>query len=256
MDDNNDMANSRLAKKIQTLYNKLLLSLGQCDLCGNNLNNCILPQQTLVCSSCFADLPLFKQAIVQGDLLNWPSINKALPNINFDHLVSLSPYLPPFTQWLPQLKYQGRFELASLLSTLLAQLFTQESFEKYALPFDLMLSVPLHPRKWQIRGFNQAHLLAKPLAHHLQIPYDRTALARVKNNNSQVGQSGKQRRNNLVDAFMLVKALPRNTKHVLLVDDVLTTGSTTNEISKILKRAGARTVTVATICLSLPATKN
>jgi len=247
--------------KIQTLYNKFLCSLGQCDLCGNDLCDntlcdSIIPQQTLICSCCFADLPLFKQDIIQSDLLNWPSVNKALPNSQFDHLFCLSPYLPPFTQWLPQFKYQGRFELASLFANLLAQQWKKQYLSKLASPVDLILSVPLHISKWQIRGYNQAHLLAKPFAQLLQIPYDEAALIRTKNNISQVGQTGRQRRNNLANAFTLAKELPSNTKHIILVDDVLTTGSTANEISKILKHVGVNKVTISTICLSLPSASN
>lgn len=256
-------------RKTQTLYRKVLLTFGQCDLCGNGLSTDFtfqqtnnsqtllkqsLPKQSLLCSSCLADLPVFKQTVIQGDLLNWPKIDKALPDIHFDHLVCLSPYLPPFTQWLPQLKYQGRFELASLLSNLLAKLFLEQVMTKVSgdTPIDLILSVPLHSRKWQIRGYNQAHLLAKPLANLLQLPYDETLLKRVINNMSQVGQSGKQRRKNLTNAFQLTKLLPTHIKHVMLIDDVITTGSTTSEISKLLKRAGAEKITVATICLTLP----
>ncbi len=238
--------------KIQTLYNKFLCSVGQCDLCGNSLTDTTSPQQTLVCSSCFADLPLFKQDIIQGDLLNWPSINKALPNHHFDHLVCLSPYLPPFTQWLPQFKYQGRFELASLFANLLAQLWKKQNSPKLASPVDLILSVPLHCSKWQIRGYNQAHLLAKPFAQHLQLPYDEIALIRAKKGKTQVGQTGKQRRRKLAKSFMLAKELPNNIKHIILVDDVLTTGSTASEISKLLKQAGIEKVTIVTVCLTLP----
>lgn len=253
-------------RKIQKLYRQFLLSVGQCDLCGNNLNStptqapslCQQPvyHQTLICSSCFADLPLFKQEIIQNDLLNWPAINKALPNIHFDHLICLAPYLPPFTQWLPQLKYQGRFELASLLSNSLARLFTDELLAKYISSIDLVMSVPIHSQKWKIRGYNQAHLLAKPLANYLQLPYDETALIRVKNNISQVGKTGNERRNNLAKAFKLAKKLPCHIKHVMLVDDVLTTGTTANEISKILKHAGINQVTVTTACLTLPKPNN
>ena len=107
--------------EIQALFNTILRSISQCDLCGNNLCCNSTHSQTLICSSCLDDLPLFNQEIIQGDLLNWPAINKALPKIYFDHLFCLSPYLAPFTQWLPQLKYQGRFELASLFTYLLAQ---------------------------------------------------------------------------------------------------------------------------------------
>lgn len=243
--------------KIQRLYHTLLLTLGQCDLCGNNLNSNNLgsksiPSQTLICSCCFTDLSLFKQEIIQGDLLNWPAVNKALPNIHFDHLFCLAPYLAPFTQWLPQFKYQGRFELASLFANLLAQQWLQQYLIKPASSTVLMLSVPLHSSKWQVRGYNQAHLIAKRFAHYLQLPYDNKALIRIKKNNSQVGQTGSQRRSNLGNAFILAKAFPNDIKHIILVDDVLTTGSTASEISKLLKQAGVEKVTVVAVCLTLP----
>jgi ComF family protein len=240
--------------KIQMLYRKFLSSLGLCDLCGNNLQNKTTPNQTLLCSSCLTNLPLFKQDLIQGDLLNWPSINKALPKIQFDHLVCLSPYLAPFTQWLPQFKYQGRFELASLFAHLLAQQWKNENLTSLVSSVDLILSVPLHISKWQVRGYNQAHLLAKYFAHHMQLPYDESALIRSKKNISQVGKTGIQRRNNLANAFTLAKKLPDSTKHVILVDDVLTTGSTASEISKILKCVGVKKVTITAICLTLPNT--
>ena len=244
-------------RQIQVFYNKLLLSLSQCDLCGNSLDQGRLNHQntctqTLICSSCFADLPLFKQETIQGDLLNWPAINKALPKIDFDHLFCLSPYLAPFTRWLPQFKYQGRFELASLFANLLVQQWQEKNLTLKTLPVDLVLSVPLHISKWQIRGYNQAHLIAKPFAHYLQLPYDDNAIVRIKKNTSQVGQTGRQRRENLTNAFILAKELPRNTQHVILIDDVLTTGSTASEISKLLKQVGVAKVTVITVCLTLP----
>jgi ComF family protein len=240
---------------IQTLYNRFLLSLGLCDLCGNDLHTKLTPQQTLICSSCLTDLPLFKQDIIQGDLLNWPAVNHALPNIHFDQLISLSPYLSPFTQWLPQLKYQGRFELSSLFAYLLAMQWQQKNLIKIASTVDLILCVPLHISKWQVRGYNQAHLIAKSFAQHIQKPYDDSALIRTQNTESQVGQTGNQRRNNLYGAFKLVKELPSNTKHIILIDDVLTTGSTASEISKLLKGFGVRKVTIVTICLTLPKSK-
>jgi len=243
--------------QIQTLYHNLLLALGQCDLCGNNLaidNICNKRpiEQTLLCTSCYADLPLFNQAMIQRDLLNWPAINKALPNIHFDHLFCLAPYLPPFSQWLPQFKYQGRFELASLFGILLAQQWQAIEVTLKTAAIDLVVSVPLHTSKWQNRGYNQAHLIAKPFAHHLQLPYDETALIRSKQSTCQVGQSGSQRRKNLTNAFSLANKLPSQIKHVMVIDDVLTTGSTASEISKLLKQAGVTRVTVLTVCLTLP----
>ena len=112
--------------------------------------------------------------------------------------------------------------------------------------------MPLHISKWQLRGYNQAHLIAKPFSQLLKLPYQGSALVRVKKNISQVGQTGAQRRNNLASAFTLRQPLTKAVKHVLLIDDVLTTGSTASEISKLLKRNGVERVTVVTVCLSLP----
>jgi ComF family protein len=230
--------------QIQNYYQRILLAFSQCDLCGNATH-----QQALVCSSCLADLPLFKQKIIQADLLNWPAVNKSLPRIHFDHLFCLSPYLTPFNHWLSQFKYQGRFELASLFASLLAKQW-QDTHPTSSI--DLILSVPLHISKWQQRGYNQAHLIAKPFSQLLQLPYQGSALVRIKKNTSQVGQTGAQRRNNLANAFALRQPLSKEVKHVLLIDDVLTTGSTASEISKLLKRKGVEKVTVVTVCLTLP----
>jgi ComF family protein len=116
----------------------------------------------------------------------------------------------------------------------------------------LVLSVPLHIIKWQERGFNQAHLIAKPFSQLLQIPYHGSALVRLKKNASQVGQTGAKRRKNLTNAFTLRQPLAKAVNHVLLIDDVLTTGSTASEISKLLKKNGVEEVTVITVCLTLP----
>jgi ComF family protein len=229
---------------INALYQYILLTFSECDLCNNPTE-----QQALICSTCLADLPLFKQKIVQGDLLNWPAVNKGLPRIHFDHLFCLSPYLTPFNQWLPQFKYQGRFELASLFASLLAKKWQEASSTP---PIDLILSVPLHISKWQQRGYNQAHLIAKPFSQMLQLPYDGSALIRIKKNTSQVGQTGVQRRNNLANAFALRYPLAAEVKHVMVIDDVITTGSTTSEISKLLKGNGVERVTIVTVCLTLP----
>ena len=231
--------------KFHGYLNRIKRVISQCDLCGNNVQT-----NLLICDTCFADLPLFNQNITQTDLLNWPAINRALPDVYFDHLFCLSPYLSPFTHWLPQFKYKGRFELSTLFVDLLYQQW-QKVGSQYA-NVDLVLSVPLYISKWQARGYNQAHLIAEKLAKKIAVPYQASILQRIKHNESQVGQTGKQRRRNLADTFMLVEPLSQNVNHVVLVDDVVTTGSTASEISKILKKAGVAKVTLVTVCLTLP----
>lgn len=150
---------SRLCQKGERWYRQQIINLSCCDLCGLQCRG--FP---LLCNSCFDDLPIFYVDKTAGDLLNWPAINKALPNINFDHLICLSPYVAPFDHWLNQFKYQGRFELGDLFAQLLAQYWKNNHLMFLGDPPDLVLAVPLHIDKWKIRGYNQAHLIARSLA--------------------------------------------------------------------------------------------
>ena len=240
-------------------YTQILKNISCCDLCGANVNSsCLLRHslsQALVCQSCVNDLPYFNQSLISGNLLSWPAVHRALPNIHFEHLFALSPYIYPFNKWLAQIKYLGRFELANLFSTLLYAQWQASLINQVITPIDIVLSVPLHIKKWQVRGYNQAHLIAKSFADELSLPYDENLVIRVKNNDSQMGKTGSQRRKNLANAFALQGKLASHVKHVLLIDDVVTTGTTASEISKLLKQAGVETVTLVTVCLALPNTK-
>ncbi|MEY8198188.1 MAG: ComF family protein [Colwellia sp.] len=241
-------------------YTDSLKNISCCDLCGANVSNSYLLgyslSQALLCQSCVNDLPYFNQSLIAGNLLCWPAVHRALPNIHFEHLFALSPYTYPFNKWLAQMKYLGRFELANLFSALLCAQWQAMVMNQAITPIDLVLSVPLHVKKWQVRGYNQAHLIAKSFAGKLSLPYDANLVVRVKNNDSQMGKTGSQRRKNLANAFALQRKLVSHIKHVLIVDDVVTTGTTASEISKLLKQAGVETVTLVTVCLTLPNAKN
>ncbi len=242
----------------------LLRGVSCCDLCGANLvnqdyflkENFKALKQSLVCHYCLHDLPYFKQDIISGNLLNWPATYHALPNIHFDRLFSLAPYVYPFDDWITQLKYSGRFELANLFAVLLVEHWKGIAQTEDCNKVDLVVPVPLHIKKWQLRGFNQAHLIASPFAKLLGLPYDDKLLQRVKNNECQMGKTGSQRRKNLANAFQVQATKVNKIRHVLLVDDVVTTGSTASEISKVLKESGIETVTLVTVCLALPKTIN
>lgn len=234
--------------------------LSCCDLCGNGCHS-----QAIICDFCLADLPLFDLKALHGNLLTWPGVNAILPKRMFDKLITVSPYQWPIDSWVRQLKYHGRFELVDLLSFLLFQQwknivqYESESSQTFRPP-QLLLSVPIHLNKWQSRGFNQAHLLAANFAKKANISYLPNALKRTHKNISQAGQTGAARRKNLRHAFKLSTEYLINKKtllpeHVMLLDDVVTTGSTCNEICALLKNNGVKKVTVLSICLSLPGNK-
>lgn len=112
---------------------------------------------------------------------------------------------------------------------------------------DCITYVPLTKKSAYKRGYNQSKLLAKSLSKRIQTPAICGAIKRVKSGKAQKGLTGEQRIENVKGAFKVVKLDKFKDKNVLLVDDVLTTGSTVDEICRILLKARARDVYVATV---------
>jgi ComF family protein len=116
---------------------------------------------------------------------------------------------------------------------------------------DLVMPVPLHRKKLSSRGFNQAVLLGEIFSLQLKMPLDRWNLRRIRWTEPQVNLAAPDRRTNVKGAFAIQDpALVRGCR-VLLVDDVLTTGSTVEECGRVLKAAGAADVTVITVARAL-----
>ncbi|MEY2479509.1 MAG: hypothetical protein QOI04_436 [Verrucomicrobiota bacterium] len=111
--------------------------------------------------------------------------------------------------------------------------------------FDLIVPVPLHPARERERGFNQAQLLAEILSTKIDIPLV-PALERIRYTTTQTAFDRAERMQNLHNAFRLRKKIAVRDLRVLLIDDVLTTGSTLSECARILKAGGAISVHAAT----------
>ena len=111
--------------------------------------------------------------------------------------------------------------------------------------FDVLVPVPLHPARQRERGFNQARLLSELLSAQISIP-SKLHLERIRYTTTQTALDRSERMENLHNAFRLRKNADVRGLRVLLIDDVLTTGSTLNECARVLKRAGALSVYGAT----------
>ncbi len=231
------------AAKFIALKQHYVTSVHRCDLC-------LQPSDkfSLLCNTCFTDLPRFDLSACQGNLLNHPQINRQLPQISFDKLIAIGPYQWPYNQWISQLKYQHRFEVGQLLAQIFAAHLTVELLTDN-LP-ELFMPVPLHSRRLKQRQYNQAALISYKLAQLLGCKHNGAIIKRVVNTLPQVGQGGASRRRNLKHAFTLgsMATLPN---HVAIVDDVLTTGATMSEICKLLTAHGVKQITVLTVCLAL-----
>lgn len=146
---------------------------------------------------------------------------------------------------LHALKYRGRVALADPLGQALAEVVREDPILSAA---DALVPVPLHPRREAERGFNQSEELAKVVARQTGIPLLRT-LVRVRPTAPQVGLPEVERRGNVRGAFAVrgpVRAL-----RVLLVDDVITTGSTLAECARTIRGAGGEVVGAVTVAMAL-----
>jgi ComF family protein len=157
------------------------------------------------------------------------------------------------------LKYEQVRPAAAVLGRMLAEAIgvLEPSFGPNPV---LVIPVPLHAGKLRQRGFNQSELIAKAAIKlnsaggKLQLS-DRV-LERRRETQSQIGLTRHQRRENLRGAFSVVKAEQVSGRKFLLVDDVFTTGTTVSECARVLRRAGASKVWVATVARTLKAEAN
>lgn len=145
---------------------------------------------------------------------------------------------------LHELKYQGQRDVG----TALGQLYGAELYQAgLAAAFDLIVPVPLHPRKLAKRGYNQAAAFASGLATGLQLPWSATALRRTTHTSTQTQKNRAQRWENVAAVFEVENAQHIIGRRILVVDDVLTTGATLEACGAVLLAAGAAEVSIATI---------
>jgi len=145
-------------------------------------------------------------------------------------------------------KYRNKTHLRRPLALLTTEILSE--FIRSRRP-DLIMPVPLHRKKLSSRGFNQAVLLGEILSQRLKIPLDRRNLQRIRWTEPQVNLAAHDRRTNVRGAFAIRESALLNGCRVLLVDDVLTTGSTAEECGRVLKAAGVDDVTVITVARAL-----
>jgi competence protein ComFC len=140
-------------------------------------------------------------------------------------------------------KYSGQIHLRHLVASWLFAALEDDRLR--AREFDLIVPVPLHPARERERGFNQADLLAELLNAHMSIQAHQV-LERTRYTTTQTAFDRTERMENLRGAFRLRKDADVRQLRVLLIDDVLTTGSTLNECARVLRKGGARSVHAAT----------
>lgn len=159
----------------------------------------------------------------------------------FDRALSLAAYEGPLARAIQRLKYQKEWVLTGPLAGLMSR------HPWWDETYDSLIPVPLHRRRLQERGFNQAVLLGRQCR---KVPADKLkprSLQRVRHTPPQVDLRPAERERNVRGAFQIRHPRDITGKSIVLLDDVYTTGSTVNECARVLKKAGARRVSVITL---------
>ncbi len=180
-----------------------------------------------MCAGCNAQLPRHCSPLAAPDSL--------------DACVVAVEFRAPIETWVHRFKYPragiGGIDVAS---GAVARALVLEAAARAAPPRpDLVIPIPMHPRRWRARGFNPAGLLARHVARTLALPCSSRALERVRDTPSQTGLDRRGRLRNVRGAFTCSAGMPAG---IWLVDDVVTTGSTLAEAARMLRAAGARRV--------------
>ena len=168
---------------------------------------------------------------------------------SFDSARALGPFAGLFRELIHLMKYQGHTKIAVEMGTWLGQLAEREiNADSFPSQDELLITfVPINRERWKRRGYDQSQVLAISAAKYLELNCVKT-LVRKKPSSSQTTLSAHYRKKNLKGVFAVKSPQTVLEKRILLIDDVLTTGSTASACARELKRSGAASVDVLTVC--------
>jgi len=196
-----------------------------------------LPDNTPCCSRCA--LPLAEEVI--GEVMCGRCIKK-LPK--YDYLHSPFKYQDEIIGLIHQLKFADKISYARTIGELLLLQYAEKIKHQHGKP-DWIIPVPLHTKRLKQRGYNQSTEIARVLSKNESILIAHDAVERVKATQEQKGLSARQRQSNIKGVFKVIETA--QCKHILILDDVVTTGATVNELATVLKKSGVEKVGVLSI---------
>lgn len=190
---------------------------GQCSLCGLPVDGDLAGLPSFRCSDCVQHPP------------------------SFDLARSYGVYGGALRDLVHLLKYERMTPLSGRLGAMMVEAAQRQDCAEAFAACDAVVALPLDPQRRRERGYNQAELLARHVAHGLRLPLSPDACRRIRATSPQAGLTRPQRRTNVQGAFEAVPDLVAD-KIILLVDDVMTTGATMSACSRALFQAGAKRI--------------
>lgn len=212
-----------------------------CLACKRALND----NEDIICISCRHDLPVTNfhfnnDQTVLKVFYGRATVENATSLLRFDKK-SIAQHL------IHQLKYKGHEEIGGLLGDWLGnELKTCEGYNK----IDIVIPVPLHDKKLKTRGYNQVAKFAQQIAKSLNVQYVDDALLKVTNTTSQVNKKRFARWNHNEELFTLKNSKAIEGKHILLVDDIITTGATLEACTQVLNQSKNIKISIASMAIA------
>ncbi|UCG34941.1 MAG: ComF family protein [Candidatus Omnitrophota bacterium] len=165
----------------------------------------------------------------------------------FKRVISITAYKEPMTKLLHLFKYKNYDYLGRFLSHLMIQHIERIGLDLSC--YQAIIPVPLHPFRRKERGYNQTELLAKQIANHFQIPLRNDIIYQKKDKTSQTKLKKEQREKAMQGVFIAKESL--KGKNIVLIDDILTTGSTLKECALTLKKRNTKDIIAITLSKTL-----
>ena len=197
------------------------------------------PTENNICQRCWDNLPRANPVCLEPSAFQ-KSLQK---KVFFDKSVAVWQYSDPAQEIIHLLKYDSHRRLSENLGRAMGNVALK--LTEYA-QADCILPVPLHSIKHREREFNQSLLLARYVSEVIKVLVNSKALVRIRQTNPQANLTAEERRYNVEDAFAVSAKAFVDGAVVIIIDDVITTGSTINECAKELKKAGAKQVLALT----------
>lgn len=187
----------------------------------------LVKQENYLCVNCLSDFPLTNHIDTPNNKLEEVFAGR----FPFERIASFAfftkeGFLQPI---IHELKYRNRPDLGIFLGEMLGAKLKSNPFYRN---IDLIVPIPIHPKRMKDRGYNQSLEIVKGIIKHLSMPYDSENLIRLINNPSQTGLTKTQRWDNVENIFEIISPSIFENKHILLVDDVVTTGATLESCAK------------------------
>jgi ComF family protein len=205
-------------------------------------NRTLLKNEEFVCTSCLYDLPVTNYHLQKENALEKTFWGRIPVENAFAFLQFRKGNITQ--RLLHELKYKGNKELGILIGTLYGA-----ELKKHIHSIDAIVAIPLHPTKLRKRGYNQSDFFAEGLANQLQIENLSPHVIRKKATETQTKKSRFERWENVSDVFELRNPDAFREKHILIVDDVITTGATIEACAKTLNTINSK-ISVASIAVT------